>query len=60
MEWGQPGFHCWGIRGAALVSLLFYKSVSRMHPRSRMSPQPMTIPAPWVLLRVRWSTPLVL
>ena len=34
-----------------------YVNVSRMLPRSRLSSQPLTLPAPWVLLHVRWSIP---
>ena len=56
---GESGFNCWRIRGSALVSFLFYVNVSGMRPRSRLSSQHLTISAPWVLLRVRWSIPLV-
>ena len=58
--WGEFGFNSWGIRGARLVLFLFHVNVSEMHPRSRLSSQPLTIPTPWVLLHVGWSIPLVL
>ena len=38
---------------------LFYVNVSRMHPRSCFSSQPLTIPATWVFLRVVWSIILI-
>ena len=57
--WWESGFKCWEVRGPALVLFLFYVNVSRMHPRSSLSSQPLTIPAPWALLRVRRSIPLV-
>ena len=56
----ESGFNCWRVRWPALASFLFYVNVSGMHPRSRLSFKPLMIPAPWVLLRVRWSIPLVL
>ena len=59
MGWGRSGFNCWGVRGPALVLFLFYVNVSEMRPRSLLSSQPLTIPVPWVLLRVKWSIPLV-
>ena len=46
-------------RVTALVLFLFYVYVSGMRPRSRLSFQALTIPAPWVLLRVKWSIPLI-
>ena len=49
-----------GVMGPVLVLFLFYENVSDMRPWSRMSSQPFTIPAPWVLLCVRWSIRLVL
>ena len=48
-----------GVKGPALVLFLFYLNVSGMRPRSRLSFQPLKIPAPWVLLRDRWPIPLV-
>ena len=57
MEWGESGFNCWRVREPALVSFLFYVNVSGMRPRSRISSQLLTIPAPWFLLHVRWSIP---
>ena len=57
MGWGESGFNCWGVKGPALVLFLFYVNVSGMRPRSRLSSQPLTIPAPWVLLRVRGLSP---
>ena len=53
MGWGECGF-----KGVALVLFLFYVSVSGMRLQSRLSSQPFTIPAPWVLFRGRWSIPL--
>ena len=55
MGWGESGFNCWGVNGPALVLFLFYVNVSGMRAPSRLSSRPLTIPAPWVLLRVRWS-----
>ena len=43
----------------ALVLFLFYVNVSTMCPWSYLSSQFLRIPATWVLLRVRWSIPLV-
>ena len=57
--WGESGFNCWGVRGPTLVLFLFYVNVSGIRPRSRFSSRPLTIPAPWVLLRVRWFIRLV-
>ena len=37
----------------------FYVNVSGIRLRSLLSSQPLTISAPWVLLRFRWSIPLV-
>ena len=48
-----------GDLGSALVLFLFYVNVYGMHQQSRLSPQPLTVPAPWVILRVNWSIPLV-
>ena len=48
-----------GVRGHALVLFLLYVNVSGMRTRSRLSSQPFTIAAPWVLLQVRWLIPLV-
>ena len=59
MGWGEFGFNCWRVIGSALLSFLFYVNVSRMPPRSRLPSQPLTIPAPWVVLRFRRSIPLV-
>ena len=59
MGWGKSGFNCWEFRGPALVLFLFYMNVSGMRPRPRLSSQPLTIPAPLFLLRVRWSIFLV-
>ena len=56
---GESGFDCWGVRGPAFVLFLFYVNLSGMRPRSRLSSQPLTIPAPWVLIRVGWSILLV-
>ena len=43
-----------GVKGYALLLFLFYVNVSRMHPRSRLSSQTLTVQAPWVHLRVGW------
>ena len=59
MGWGESGFKCWGFRAPALVLFLFYVNVSGVRPLSRLSSQPLTIPPPWVLLRVKWSIPLI-
>ena len=56
---GESAFNCWGFRGQALVLFLFYMNISRLLPRSRMSSQPLEVLAPWVLLRVGSSIPLV-
>ena len=54
-------FNCfWGSGVPALVLFLFYVNVSGMHPQPRLSLKPLTILAPWVFLRVRWSIPLFL
>ena len=45
--------------GFLLVLFLVYVNGSGMRPRSRLSSQPLTSPAPWVLLRVMVSIPLV-
>ena len=47
-----------GVRGPTLV-LLIYMNVAGMRPRSRLSSQPLMIPAPWVFLRVGCSISLV-
>ena len=52
----QPITNMGGGGYGGLRSLLFYLNVSGMCPRS--SSQPLTIPAPWVLLRVWGSIPL--
>ena len=54
----ESGFNCWGVKGPGLVLFLFYVNVTGMRPRSRLSTQPLRIPAPWVLLPVRCSIPL--
>ena len=43
------------VRGSALVLFLSYMNVSGTHPRPRLSSQPLTILASWVILCVRWS-----
>ena len=43
----------------ALMLFLFYMNVSAIHLQFRLSSQPLTLPAPWVLLHVRWSIPLL-
>ena len=48
-----------GVRVSTLVLFLFYVNVYEMCLRSRLSSQPSTITAPWVLLHIRWSIPLV-
>ena len=58
MGWGESGFNCWGVQWPASMLFLFYGNVSGMQPRSHLSSQPLTIPAPWVLLHIRWSIPL--
>ena len=55
MGWGESGFNCWGVKRSALVLFLFYVKVSG---GGLACPQPLTILAPWILLRVRWSIPL--
>ena len=50
MGWGECGFNCWEVRGPALVLFLFYVNVSGISPLSRLSSQPLTTLAPWVLL----------
>ena len=47
-----------GVRGVALVLLLFYVYLAGMHPQYHLSSQPLTIPTPWVFLG--WSISLVL
>ena len=54
----MSGFNCCGVRGPAVVLVLFYVNASRMRPRSRLSSQPLMIPVPWVH-RIGWSIPLV-
>ena len=51
----------WGgwLRGLALMLFFFYANVYGMGPRFRLSSQPLTIPAPWLFLRIRWSIALV-
>ena len=53
MGWGEPGF-----KGPALM-LLLYINTYGMQPWSLFSSQTLTIPAPWVILRVIWSIPVV-
>ena len=65
MGCGESGFSCWGggsdgPRSFLFLLFLFYVNVSGMRPRSRFYSQLLTIPAPWVILRVRWSIPPVL
>ena len=48
-----------GVRWPVLVLFLFYVKVSGMRPWSRFSSKPLTIPVPWVFLRVVWSISLV-
>ena len=38
---------------------LLYVNVSGMLPWSHLSSQPLTIPAPWIFLRIGWSITLV-
>ena len=45
--------------GLSSMLLLFYTNVSGMHRLFHLFSQPLTIPVPLVLLRVRWSIPLV-
>ena len=45
-------------KGPVLVLFLIYMNVSGMHPRFCLSSQSLTMPAPWVLLRIRWSITL--
>ena len=59
MGWGSLGSIVGGARGPAIVLFLFYKNVSGIRPWSRLSSQPLTIPAPWVILHVGWTIPLV-
>ena len=59
MGWGESGFTCCGVKGPTLVLFLFYVNVSGMKTRSPLSSHPMTIPIPWVTLRVRWTIPMV-
>ena len=47
------------VMGPAFVLFLFYVNVSGMCPQSRLFSQPLTILAPWVLLCIRWSIPLI-
>ena len=47
-----------GVAGGPRLLFLFYVNVSGMRPWSRLPSHPLTIPAPWVLLRVRGSVPL--
>ena len=57
MGWGRLGSIFGRVKGSALVLFLFYVNVFRMGLFSRFSSHPLTITAPWVLLRVRWSIP---
>ena len=58
MVWGGGlGSLVGEVKGPALV-FLNNVNISGMRPWSRLSSQPLTIPAPWVL-RVRWSIILV-
>ena len=50
----------WGSLGSIIGGLfLFYINVSGIHLWFRLNYQPLTIPAPRVLLRVGWSIPMV-
>ena len=40
-----------GVRDPARVLFFFLRNISGMRPRSHLSSQPLTIPAPWVFLR---------
>ena len=59
MGWRESGFNCWGVWGPALMLFLFYVNISGMRPLSRFPSQPLTIPSPWVLFRIKWSILLV-
>ena len=52
-------FSYWGIRRSILMLFLFYMNVSGMRLWSCLSSQPLMILAPWVLLYIWWSFPLV-
>ena len=51
---GESGFNCWGL-DASRLCYSCYMSVSGMHLRPLLSSQPLTLPAPWILLRVTYS-----
>ena len=55
---GKSGFKCLGVYDPPLVLFLCYVNVSEMRPLSLLSSQPLTLPAPRVLLRVKWSLTL--
>ena len=57
---GGVWVHLLGVKRPAFVLFLFYVNVSGMGPRFRLFSQPLTIPAPWVLLHARWAITLVL
>ena len=59
MGWGESGFNCWRIRRPTLAAFLFYVNISGMRPLSPLPSQPLTMSAPWVLLRVKWYIPQV-
>ena len=42
-----------------LMLFLFYVNVSGMYPQSHLPSQPLMILAPWVILHVGWSIPMV-
>ena len=50
---GSLGSIVGNVRRPAIVLFLFYVNISGMHLRPRLSSQPLMIPAPWVLLRIR-------
>ena len=53
--WRKSELNSWEVKGSAIVLFLFYVNISAMLPRFRSSSQPLTMPVPWVILRVRWS-----
>ena len=55
----RSGFNCYGLMGPTLVLFLLYVNLFGMHPRSVLSYQLLTILAPWILIRIRWSISLV-
>ena len=55
MGWGRSGLNYWRSQGDCARVILILSECIWNVPRSRLSSQPLMIPASWVLFRVMWS-----